>query len=213
MLSSDPLGEVVLPLEQCVAEDRAGFDGWRPLAACDKAYADDGISCEAIDLATVKQLNLVAKYDVGDEETYVEDAESRQKVFGLNAEDQYDHIFRVLQEYGYTEEQLASMEEIVEFVTGDNCATNKSMCRRADIPFIGCKSHLLNLDVQNFIGSEAKTGRKRKADEDASSKRQLITKVDKVMGKMLTIKNAAIVLFDAEPAPIISGYCCFAGSQ
>ena len=37
--SSDPLGEVVLPLEQFVAEDRAGFDGWRPLAACDKATA------------------------------------------------------------------------------------------------------------------------------------------------------------------------------
>ena len=145
------------------------------------------------DNASFRLLSCMVQDDIGDEEIYVEDTENCQKVFGLNAEDQYDHIFRVLQEYGYTEEQLASMEEIVEFVTGDNCATNKSMCRRADIPFIGCKSHLLNLDVQNFIGSEAKTGRKRKADEDASSKRQLITKVDKVMGKTLTIKNAAIL--------------------
>ena len=58
--------------------------------------------------------------DIGDEEMYVEDTEDGQKVFGLNAEDQYDHIFRVLQEYGYTEEQLASMEGVVEFITGDN---------------------------------------------------------------------------------------------
>ena len=143
------------------------------------------------DTATFRLLSCMVQDDIGDEETYVEDTEDGEKIFGLNAEDQYDHIFRVLQEYGYTEEQLESMEDIVEFITGDNCSTNKSMCKRANIPFMGCKSHLLNLDVQDFIGPEAKTGRKRKADEEASQKRQLIGRVDKLMGKMLTIKNAA----------------------
>ena len=74
--------------------------------------------------------------DISDEEKYVEDTVDDQKVFGLNAEDQYDHIFRVLEEYGYTDEQLASMEKIVKFITGDNCATNRSMCKRTDILFV-----------------------------------------------------------------------------
>ena len=75
------------------------------------------------------------------------------------------------------------MEEMIEFVTviEDNCTKNRLMCKRADIPFVRCKSHLLDLDVQDFIGSEAKVDRKRKADEDASLTRQLVNKVDKLM--------------------------------
>ena len=32
--------------------------------------------------------------DIGDDERYVEDIEDAQKVFGLSAEDQYDHSFQ-----------------------------------------------------------------------------------------------------------------------
>ena len=83
--------------------------------------------------ASLRLLSCMAQDDVGDEEMYVENAEDGQKVFGLNAEDQRDHIFRALQEYGCTEEQLASMEGVVEFITKSVSAKAPLACLHAPI--------------------------------------------------------------------------------
>ena len=57
MISSDSLGEVVMPLEQFVSEDRSGFNGWRPLAACDKLSVPKHSQFQTVDLFEAKGAN------------------------------------------------------------------------------------------------------------------------------------------------------------
>ena len=87
------------------------------------------------------------------------------------------------------------METFIEFFVGDNCSTNVKMARQSNIPFVGCKSHLLNLDVQgSIVGKESKATKKRKnSDITAELRRTVILKIDKLCGKLNTVKNAAVL--------------------
>lgn len=150
--------------------------------------------------STVKTalLSCYVQDDIDDAE-YLSDVQDSDRVFGLTAEDQFDCIIDVLMSYGRTLEDCQHMEKFVEFMTGDNCSTNVKMARKAKIPFVGCKSHLLNLDVQAFIGREpTKTAKKRKAGDAvpapaAPGQRSIVQQVDKLCGKLSTIKNAAVL--------------------
>lgn len=125
---------------------------------------------------------------------YVSEIADSEKVFGLAAEDQYDCLVDVLMAYGYSEHDCRHMETFIQFLTGDNCSTNTKMAKQAQIPFIGCKSHLLNLDVQGFVGKETKSIKKRKQGDAASDAlRAIVAQVDKLCGKLKSIKNAAIL--------------------
>lgn len=55
----------------------------------------------------------------------------------------------------FSAEHIQGMEQIIDFFVDDNYAANTKMSRDAGIPFVDCKSHLLNLDVQYFIGKES----------------------------------------------------------
>lgn len=138
-------------------------------------------------------LSCYVQDDIDDEADYVEGINEEAQVFGLTSADQYDCIFSTLMQYNFNETQLQDMENIVEIFSGDNCSTNLKMARDAGIPIVGCKSHLLNLDVQDFIGKEQKVGRKRKNDTEIENLRSLINKIDHLMGKLKNIKNAAIL--------------------
>jgi hypothetical protein len=133
--------------------------------------------------------------DVTDETEFTAEVRSDEKYFGLSAEDLYDEVYATLLDYGFSEEQLNELEKIVEFFTGDNCSTNRSMCKKAGIPFIGCKSHLLNLAIKIFCGELDYTDPDEEEDTKIKALRRgdLITKIDHLMGKLFTIKNSAVL--------------------
>ena len=139
-------------------------------------------------------LSCFVQDDLDEETEYLQGVDINEQVFGLTAEDQYDCIYGTLLDYGFSAEDLEHKECLIEFFCGDNCSTNVKMAKKANIPFVGCKSHLLNLDVQEYIGKEAKVGKKRNVpDTPADPLRELVNRVDKLSGKLRTIKNSAVL--------------------
>lgn len=168
------------------------FDGWtvgtEHYLGLFAVYMSDG---------RLKKVLLACRVqdDVTDETEFTAEVRNDEKYFGLSAEDLYDEIYATLLDYGFSEEQLANMEDIVEFFTADNCSTNRSMCKKAGIPFIGCKSHLLNLAIKIYCGELDYTDPDENDDTKASARRRcdLINKIDYLMGKLFTIKNSAVL--------------------
>eukprot|EP00644_Phytophthora_capsici_P009861 jgi/Phyca11/119644/e_gw1.39.275.1 len=65
---------------------------------------------------------------------------------GQSADAHIEFIDAILDVYGKT---LA----MVKFVVADNCATNKSVATKLDVPLIGCASHRFNLAMVRFLSN------------------------------------------------------------
>lgn len=166
------------------------FDGWS--LDSEHYLAVFALWTDSTDCVQKRLLSCYVQDDIEGLE-YLPDVDDAEKVFGLTAEDQFDCLVDCLMNYGATAEQCKkeNMRNLVQFCVGDNCSTNIKMARLAEIPFVGCKSHLLNLDVQAYIGEEERVGKKRSRPADPM--RVLVNKVDRLSGKLRTIKNAAIL--------------------
>lgn len=73
----------------------------------------------------------------------------------------------------------------VAYLVGDNCNVNVSIANQTKLPLVGCASHRFNLAVKLFL----------------ESKEKLLEKVDKLMGKLRTVKNRAIFRKVTDVAP------------
>ena len=92
----------------------------------------------------------------------------------------------------------------IDFVSGDNTATNPKLARFSGTKFNGCDEHKLNLEVNNFISKIPSPPNKRQRedrdDEDSDEEeiiaipwRQLVTKIDKSMVALSSLKNSSIL--------------------
>ena len=63
---------------------------------------------------------------------------------------------------------------------------------KTEVPLAGCESHRLQLGVYDKLGPEEKK-RGINIVQEASIENQALSKVDKLMGELNTIKNAAIL--------------------
>jgi hypothetical protein len=89
----------------------------------------------------------------------------------FSAEAHEDFISETLEHYGRN-------LDCVEFLTGDNCSTNKALANIMRVPLVGCASHRLNLAVNDFY-------------DNSPQSKELISKVDKLMSALRTLKNAS----------------------
>ena len=71
-------------------------------------------------------------------------------VTGFTAEDIDDYNFDQLDILGRSNARDPA-NNVIEFICGDNCATNVSLARKRDLPLIGCYWHRLNLEVYEFV--------------------------------------------------------------
>jgi hypothetical protein len=69
-------------------------------------------------------------------------------------------------------------KDMVVCIVGDNCATNRAISRRWNIPLIGCYNHKLNLAVQEYI-------------EQQRGLPEVIDKISTLMSKACNLKMAA----------------------
>ena len=92
----------------------------------------------------------------------------------------------------------------IDFVSCNNTATNPKLARSLGTKFNGCDAHTLNLEVNNFIGKMPSPPNKRQrgdrdaedSDEEeniATPRRQLVTKIDKSMVALSSLKNSSIL--------------------
>ena len=82
------------------------------------------------------------------------------------------------------------INQFVNFLVCDSCSANKSLSGKAEIPMVGCD---LNLGVESWIGTKEKRNKRGKITATVSENRRIITKVDKLMGEFMTLKNAPIL--------------------
>lgn len=103
---------------------------------------------------------------------------------GQSADAHIEFIDAILDVYGKT-------LTMVEFVVADNCATNKSVATKLDVPLIGCASHRFNLAMVRFL----------------SNHEHLICMIQRLMTSFRQPNNAARVLrkfvLNSDPAEII----------
>ena len=89
-------------------------------------------------------------------------------------------------------------------MSGDNTATNPKLARFLGTKFSGCDAHKLNLEVNDFIGKMPSPPNKRQrgdrdaedSDEEeiiATPRRQLVTKINKSMVALSSLKNSSIL--------------------
>lgn len=80
----------------------------------------------------------------------------------------------------------------IEFLTGDNTATNPRLANLLGTKFKGCDAHKLNLEVNEFIGPKPKRAREGEPEQHAelTKRRRLVMKTDKLMVTLGTLKNA-----------------------
>ena len=159
-------------------------------------------------------LSCMVADDVDESTEYTADVNESLKYFGLTAEDLYDEVLDVLRDYGFSESQLDEIENTVQAFIGDNVYANRKLARIVKVPFVGCRSHLLNLAVNAGIGNPQrplkKAGRGRRAadasdeeddgidlqldDDDAVMiKRGVIIKADLLQASLSTVKNASVI--------------------
>jgi hypothetical protein len=81
--------------------------------------------------------------------------------------------------------------DCVEFLTGDNCSTNKALANIMRVPLVGCASHRLNLAVNDFY-------------DNSPQSKELISKVDKLMTALRTLKNASRLRANKETGGIVA---------
>jgi hypothetical protein len=178
-----------------------------------------GVFASFIDQRTkVKQrflLSCMVADDVDANTEYTAEVGDNAKHFGLTAEDIYDELYDILKDYGFSDTQLENIEDIVQAIIGDSVSANKKLARIANIPFINCRSHLLNLAINAGIGNPQKQA-KRTDDDDIEDdsydepelsasklrRREIIRKCDFLQGCLLTVKGASVLRshgIDIEP--------------
>ena len=137
-------------------------------------------------------LSCSVQEDVDPDTVFIEDIPDEDKHFGLTADDMFDAIVSVLVSDYDIEIDVDNFSEWIEFLAGDNVSTNRSFCNKTEVPLAGCESHRLQLGVYDKLGPEKK---KRGVNivQEASIENQALSKVDKLMGELNTIKNAAIL--------------------
>jgi hypothetical protein len=89
-----------------------------------------------------------------------------------------DGVYTAASHKEYIEDMLAmylKSWENIEFLCGDNCATNKALATLVNVPLVGCNSHRLNLAAQNEYAEDM----------------DLIIQMDSLMSAMRTCKNTA----------------------
>ena len=163
---------------------------------------------------TTNDIHTVIEYliyfgvaDDVDEATIFEDIDEDFKHFGLTAADWFDVICDALNEaLGLSQDDenyvsLRNFREIVEFLSMDNCSTNRKLSTDSGSPMVGCGSHRLNLAVQKTLGDEEKRSRNGIVTTPASQMQQLVRKVDLLMGELRTLKNSALLRLQTSLQP------------
>ena len=120
-----------------------------------------GVFASFIDGRTkVKQrflLSCMVADDIDGNTEYTAEIVDDAKHFGLNI---YDEFYDILKDYGFSDTQLENIEDIMQAIIGDSVSANKKLARIANIPFINCRSHLLNLAVNAGIGNPQKQAKR-----------------------------------------------------
>ena len=136
---------------------------------------------------------------------------------GFTAEDIDDYFFDELDILGRSDVRARVMAATapgattadiannpIDFVSGDNTATNPKLARLLGTKFKGCDAHKLNLEVNDIIDKKPSPPNKRQrgdhdaedSDEEeiiATPRRQLVTKIDKSMVALSSLKNSSIL--------------------
>ena len=130
-----------------------------------------------------------------DEDT-IFDAElgENEKIFGFTANDLFDHLMltfndeydlRLPDEHGNHAIELTAnnLNQMIGFFVADNCNANRAMSDRSEIPMVGDATHRLNLAVEtDIIGPKEKKNKQGKIILSNSDNRQVVIKVDRLMG-------------------------------
>ena len=130
--------------------------------------------------------------DITDETDFVDDLADSEKGFGFSAEDWFDILVDALQIYGI-DITVHNCNAIIEFLCADNCSTNRSLSTKAGIPLIGCYSHKLNLAINDLIGNKQKKNSAGAITQHEDGDRPLLSKLDKLMGQLGTLKNSSLL--------------------
>ncbi|CAM9297017.1 unnamed protein product, partial [Ectocarpus fasciculatus] len=130
--------------------------------------------------------------DITDDTVFDEGLAECDMHFGFSADDWFDIIVECLAEYE-CEVDVTSIGHTVEFLSADNCSTNRALSRKTGIPMIGCYSHKLNLAVNGLVGKEEKKNRAGVITQAANGSRPEVNKLDKLMGSLKTLKNSALL--------------------
>ena len=169
-----------------------------------------GVFASFIDKRTsMKQrflLSCMVADDIDGYTEYTADVGNNAKYFGLTTEDIYDELCDVLKDYGFSDTQLDKIEDIVQAIIGDSVSANIKLARIANIPFINCRSHLLNLAINAGIGNPQKQAKRALEDdvEDGDDepdrlsgtllrRREIIRKFDFLQGCLITVKGASVL--------------------
>ena len=96
--------------------------------------------------------------DVDEETEFVNGLDDSEKSFGFSADDWFDVIIDVLWKYEIKHNDVAinadNFNKIIEFITMDNCSTNRSLARKSEVPMLRCASHRLHLAVEELEGKK-----------------------------------------------------------
>lgn len=132
--------------------------------------------------------------DVDEKTEFAEGLDADDKTFGFTAADWFDVICSNLVVAPYSIDiNIENFNEIVEFITADNCSTNQRLCTLAKVPMLGCDSHRLNLEIAAFVGPEQKKNNRGIIIQEEGMFRTLVNKVDCLMGELKTLKNASLL--------------------
>lgn len=131
--------------------------------------------------------------DIDENTVFVEGLHEESKLFGFTAEDIFDMVTNCLVGDYDVDVNVDNFSQIIEFIAGDNCSTNRRLCDLAEVPLLGCKNHRLHLAVQAFIGPEEKKNSLGELITAVSQDRALVNKVDQLMGQLKTLKNASLL--------------------
>lgn len=185
------------------------FDGW---TIGTEHYL--GVFAVFMDTTSKKKRVLIGCMvadDVDENDEYTDGIQDSDKHFGLTAADMFEHLADMLKELGYTEEDVNAdeLKNIIQCLIGDSVSANLKLARDLNIPFVRCRSHLLNLAVNFGLGNPQKDLKKKKDDDNEDGddsddegidlnlqatrmmRRDLILKEDKIQGCLLAIKTAS----------------------
>ena len=97
--------------------------------------------------------------DIDDETEWAQDTEEDEKIFGLSAEDLFDHTCAVLVGDFSIDTDIGNFSEIIDFLGGDSTSVNRSLADRSGVAHAGCESHRLQIGVSDFwVLKRKKTG-------------------------------------------------------
>ena len=129
-----------------------------------------------------------------DEETDFVDQYEGERAVGFSAADWCDVLCICLNDEDIgVDIDPNSFAHIVEFIAADNCSTNQRLCTDLAVPMVGCNSHRLHLEIEGFIGPKEKKNARSVVIREESRLRGLIRKLDRLMGELKSLKNAALL--------------------